>query len=219
MKEWNVHLRHCLEETPGSHCDISALQCLMDTVFLWRCCWQSPLLPKIPQCLKCCPYHRAGILFIDSWHNFHWFGSINLQLVLGFSYKYTRGDNQGRSVMGQAWPSSACCSSSRRRQKPHCSLHPCPCNDPPASKPSLLHGNQPPSPLLHWRLEICICSAQHSTNPAAPFRGSPKAPWSSFSLLSHKEASRKHIFQIFPAKGCNLIRDWWWLLLSQDSWK
>lgn len=76
----------------------------------------------------------------------------------------------------RSWPSSACCSSSRRRQKPHCSLHPCPCSDPPASKPSLLHGNQPPSPLLHCTLKICICSAQHSTNAAAPFRGSPKAP-------------------------------------------
>lgn len=30
----------------------------------------------------------------------------------------------------------------------------------------------------------------------------------SFSLLSHKEALKKHIFQFFPAKGCNLIRDW-----------
>lgn len=31
----------------------------------------------------------------------HWFGRINLQLVLEVSYKYIRGDNQGRPVMGQ----------------------------------------------------------------------------------------------------------------------
>lgn len=89
---------------------------------------------------------------------------------------------------------AACASSRRRRQKPCCSLHPWPTSIQTLSPP------WKPS-LLHCRLKNYICGAQHSTNHSWTFQRIPKSSvLPSFSLLSHKEALKKHIFQFSPLK-------------------
>lgn len=188
----------------------------MDTFLLWRCCWPSPLLPKIPHCLKCCPYHRAGILFIGSWH---WFGRISLQLVLEVSYECIRGDSQGRCVMGQVLAIlSLLFQQQEEMTKP--TLLP---SSLPMQWPTCIQTLPPPwkpvifsSASLQTKKFYLQCPAFHKSQLVLS-EHPQKLNALIFLPVSHKKALR-NTFSKFPLLK-DAIWDWGWLLLSQHSWK